>query len=320
MRAQKITLVVAAVIVGVAAGVAWRNVRLTRATESVLTALARRQAATDAETRRLESQLAIAEMDRLALQSKLDALRKNQASVAAAPVPPVRATSERRPTIAERLQKEPDTQRFYLAGLKAEAVAKYGALFRTLALSPAEIGKFQDILIKRDEQNMDLTAIRQSQGLSDQDATVLKLQNENDAEYQAAQQALLGETRYRQLQDYERTIYVREMVNGWAGGAVVEVRMPFTTPQAEQLIQVLANTSSSYRNGGAVKPFEIDWDAADAQARSILSEAQFELFKTMEPPLGVGARFQNQLYGAVERATKTEAVSKSAPTVNGPSG
>jgi len=320
MSAKKFLMVGAAVIIGVAAGVASRNVCLAWATESALSSITSQQAVVDAETRRLESQLATAEMGRLALQSKLDALRKPKASKIVTPVSPALAPQEHRPTIAEHLQKEPDTQRFYLAGLKAEAVARYGALFRALALSPAEIGKFQDILIKRDEQNMDLTAIRQSQGLSDQDATVMKLQNENDAEYQAAQQALLGETRYRQLQDYERTTYVREMVNGWAGGAVVEARLPFTAPQAEQLIQVLANTSSSYRNGGAVKPFEIDWDAADAQARSILSEAQFELFKTMEPPLGVGARFQNQLYGAVERATKTEAVSKSAPTVNGPSG
>jgi len=320
MSAKKFFMVGAVVIIGVAAGVGWRNVRLAWATESALSSIASQQAVVDTEMRRLEGQLAAAEKDRLALQSKLEALQKSKADVPVAPLPPVRATNELRPTIAERLQKEPDTQRYYLAALKAEATAKYGALFRALALSPTEIGKFQDILIKRDEQNMDLTAIRQSQGFSDQDATVIKLQKENEAEYQAAQQALLGETRYRQLQDYERTTYVREMVNGWAGGAVVEARMPFTTPQAEQLIQVLANTSSSYRNGGAVKPFEIDWDAADAQARSILSEAQFELFKTMEPPLGVGARFQNQLYGAVERATKTEAVSKSAPTVNGPSG
>jgi hypothetical protein len=320
MSAKKFFVVSAVVIIGVAAGVAWRNVRLARATESALTSLASQQTGMDTEMRRLEGQLAAAEMDRLALQSKLDALRKSRTRVAAAPVPPARATSEHRSTIAERLQKEPDTQRFYLAALKAEAAAKYGALFRALALSPTEIGKFQDILIKRDEQNMDLTAIKQSQGLSDQDATVMKLQKENEAEYQAAQQALLGETRYRQLQDYERTTYVREMVNGWAGGAVVEGRLPFTAPQAEQLIQVLANASSSYRNGGAVKPFEIDWDAADAQARSILSEAQFELFKTMEPPLPVGARFQNQLYGAVARATKAEAASKAAPTLNGPGG
>jgi hypothetical protein len=303
----------AVVIIGVVAGVAWRNFRLAWATESALSSIASQQAVVDTETRRLESQLATAEMDRLALQSKLDALRKSRTRVAAAPVPPARATSEHRSTIAERLQKEPDTQRFYLAALKAEAAAKYGALFRALALSPTEIGKFQDILIKRDEQNMDLTAIKQSQGLSDQDATVMKLQKENEAEYQAAQQALLGETRYRQLQDYERTTYVREMVNGWAGGAVVEARLPFTAPQAEQLIQVLANTSSSYRNGGAVKPFEIDWDAADAQARSILSEAQFNLYKTMEPPLPLGARYQNQLYGAVARATRAEAASKAAP-------
>ena len=313
MSAQKITVVVAAMIVGVAAGMAWRNVRLARATESALFFIASHQAVVDTETRRLEGQLAAADQDRLALQSKLDAFRKTQARVAAAPVPPALATGERRPTIAERLQKEPDTQRFYLAGLRAEAVAKYGALFRALTLSPTEIAQFQAVLIKRDEQDMDLTAIKQSRGLSDQDATVIKLQKENEAEYQAAQQALLGETRYRQLQDYERTTYVREMVNGWAGGAVVETRTPFTAPQAEQPIQVLANTSSSYHNGGAVKPFEIDWDAADAQARSILSEAQFNLYKTMEPPLPLGARYQNQLYGAVARATRAEAASKAAP-------
>ena len=139
-----------------------------------------------------------------------------------------------------------------------------------------------------------------------------------EPDYQAAQRALLGDAGYDRFHDYERTAFVRSLVNGWAGGAVAVARAPFTTEQGEQLIQILAAASEDYRKGGQANTYGIDWDAADAQARAILSEAQFNLFKTMEPPLPLGARFQSQFYRLVTQAQKVDATDAAARSTNAP--
>ncbi|MCX6068205.1 MAG: hypothetical protein NT121_21055, partial [Chloroflexi bacterium] len=138
-------------------------------------------------------------------------------------------------------------------------------------------------------------------------------------DYQAAQRDLLGEAGHQQLLDHERTVGVRDMVNGWAGGAVVVARTPFTQQQGEQLIQILANASTRYRNGGNADVKNIDWDVADAQARAILSDSQFNLYKTMEPPLPNGARFQSQFFRLVDEAQRADAKVLS-PTTTAPGG
>jgi hypothetical protein len=60
---------------------------------------------------------------------------------------------------------------------------------------------------------------------------------------------------------------------------------PGSTPlpriQSEQLTQILANSSASYKSGGNADQNDIDWDNALNQAAGLLSEDQLRAFKAL---------------------------------------
>ncbi|HVU32484.1 MAG TPA: hypothetical protein VHE61_03555 [Opitutaceae bacterium] len=263
-----------------------------------------------------------ADRERLAADARLrDALRRRTTAVAESaaiekriaarhrPVvrlEPVRAAVRHIPTIDERLRTEPDAQLLWLKLQHARAAVLYGPLFRKLGLTPEQIAKFEENVAGRDEQQMDIRAIateNRMKGRTDS-ATTAKAFVQADQQYTAAQRSLLGDTGLQALQEYERTSWVRNWVNGWAGGAVVNLGEPLTAQQGEQLVQIIASASDSYRNGGAVG--QIDWAAADAAAQRILTPTQYRFFATTEPPLPAGGRFQSQLYQKVEDASTAE--------------
>ena len=307
------------VLVVVGLGVAWHHAGLVREAEAELAKLAGRRATASAEMQRLETRVAAVDGERVELRQTLATL---QAAPLAAAKPATASTSAppRLPSIAERLQREPETQILWIAYQRSRATQRYGALLRALALAPFQVERFHVILSRRDEQNMDLNAVMSEQGLSARDPALVKTRQKTEAEYQTAQREFLGDEGYRQLLDFERTAPIREMVNGWAGGAVAITRAPFTAEQGEQLIQILANASESYRRGHVTNTFDIDWDTADAKAREILSDAQFTLFKTMEPPLPVGGRFQSQLYRCGGQAQRADTSARPEPAAKPPGG
>jgi hypothetical protein len=129
----------------------------------------------------------------------------------------------------------------------------------------------------------------------------MKQASEN--EFAVAGRALLGEAGFKSLKDYERTEWLRKMVAGWAGGAVVVLQEPLSPQQGEALVQVMANASANYRQGNGANPNEPRyWSTVEAEARKILSPTQAQLLTSMEPPLPMGARFQTQFYQKVQEA------------------
>lgn len=321
MTAKTFISISTGLLIAMTMGIAWHNMSLTRTANAATAGISAKQALTLIDIRRLEGQLAEVEKNRAALQSTLDALQKQSSAANTGTAPQRPRPNARLPSIVDRLRHEPDTQLLWLAYQRSRAGAKYGSLVRSLRLSPEQIATFQENLIRREEQNMDLRAIVESQkeSTSRVSAELFETMKKVEPDYQAAQRNLLGEKGHQQLLDHERTIGVRDMVNGWAGGAVAVARTPFTAQQGEQLVQILANASSSYRNGGVALATNIDWDVADAQARAILSDSQFNLFKTMEPPLPNGARFQSQFYRLVREAQTVDAKA-ALPSAKAPGG
>jgi hypothetical protein len=320
MNPKAVIIVAAGVIIVVAAGVAWNNARWAGDAESALDAIARKQAGVDAEVRRMEARLVAAEKDQKNLQPTLDGLQR---SVAATVASSATASAAMRTAEAQRIQafrefeKDPKQQIHRLAARRLALAAIYGPLFRSLGLSSVQSEKFLDLTLKGEEQQMDLSAIMRSQGLSEDDAVVAKLQKESDAELQGALRELLGEAGYRQAQDYGRTSVVRELVSGLAGAAAV-AGVPINAQQAEQLTYLLANASSRYRSGGPAEVAEIEWDKIDTPARAILSESQLTLFKSVEPP-GT-AYFRKRFDRVFNQATKADAASAATPAAQAPGG
>jgi hypothetical protein len=302
-------VVVAGALTTIAVVVLAINLRRDRAA-----AATQQRAAINAGLQRWNTRMAEAARQRTALQAELAKLEKTKAPATADP-------AARPPSIAEQLQTNPTAQISALAHKRAHVLATYGAFFRKLGLSGEQIARFQDIVLRKKERIMDLQAIMGQQGLTWRDQAIDKLRRDGEAEYASAQRALLGDDALRKLEDYEHTSWLREMMIGWAGGAVVVAREPFTPDQAEQLVQIMANASPNYRHGYDAMTHEPGyWAAVEAEARKILTPGQFNYFTTMEPPLPVGARFQTQFYDKVSEALEAEAEAKKKALPAKPSG
>jgi hypothetical protein len=212
-----------------------------------------------------------------------------------------------------QIKEDPKVQNLALASTRVSLAAKYAYLFRTLGLSSEQSEKFLDITLKRLEQNEDLVAVVRAQGLSVDDPVVDKLGLQMRQECEAAQRELLGEAGFRQLQDYERTADMRELVRSMAGAATV-AGTPFTPQQAEQLIQVLANANDKYRSGGKASVQNTDWGAVEAPARAILSETQYAFLQLSS------RRLSRQADDLIGQARKADAARAGAPAAKAPGG
>jgi hypothetical protein len=212
--------------------------------------------------------------------------------------------------------KDPKIQLAQIALLRARLATKYGPLFQALHLSPPQISAFEDNVEKRDTASTDTFYSVVAQGLSVGDpgfkTLVGSLHLKIDADYAAAQQGLLGQDQFQQLQDYERTIDVRSIVGAIAGaGAMAGVS--FTSQEAEQLVGVIANADTHYRDGQEALAYNADWSQADVGARAILSDAQFSFFQTYASR-GGNDRSSSALSRAVNDANVSEKTPGATPT------
>jgi hypothetical protein len=298
------------IAVMLAAGLAWQQHRTRRAIGAELVALEQQRSEAAANARRAARELAAAENDRAANRTKLEQLSKANAAAARIAPKPAGSSAAKRPWIPERLQNEPEFQVLWLADQRASLTTRYGPLFQKLGLTSEQIEKIQSAMIACQERELDLQATERAQGLSKDDPVVLRLRGEITAAYETAQKEVLGESGHQQMRDYERGAHAREIVAGLAGGAAVVAHDPLTAGQAEQLYETIANASRSYRNGGPVNMNEVDWDAVDGEVEKFLTSTQFAFFKTAEPPLPWGGRFQSRLYRTVNAANESAVPNK----------
>jgi hypothetical protein len=302
MRANALigTLAVAGIVA--LAGWSWHHANAARHAREALATLSGERQDLDAKLAAAERRFAETDAERTRRKATLEQLQKNAAS------PPVRPAAVAPPqslSITDLIRNEPDAEVLFLATKRAELTARYGPLFRTLGLTPAQVAAFQDHVVRREEARMDLAEASRTQGPAASRAAIMTLQQQADAAYAEAQRALLGEAGYRQLQDYERVSNTRSMVSAIAGAAVLE-NAPFSAEQADRLVQAIANTSDSYRRGGPVVNAEIDWAAVEAHARTILSPAQFAVFSTIDSGPTRGGLLQTRMYALLSRVNAAD--------------
>jgi len=318
MNAKGFIIAAAVVITTLALVIGWKSVRAARAAESAVAVIARNRVNAEKDLRQEAARLAAAEKDRSVLQSQFDELQKPKRTEKVTPPPLVVLNSLERVVKASleksaQREEDPKVQNLSFASMRVSLAAKYAYLFRTLGLSSEQSEKFLDITLKRVEQGVDLGAAVRAQGMSADDPVVDKLGLQMRQECETAQRELLGEAGFRQLQDYERTADMRELVRSTASAATV-AGTPFTPPQAEQLIQVLANANDKYRSGGKASVQNTDWDAVEAPARAILSEAQYAFLQLSS------RRLSRQADDLIGRARKADAASAAAPAAKAPGG
>lgn len=219
----------------------------------------------------------------------------------------------------QRLDEDPRVQVLH-AKMRRNAIRfNYGSFFRSQNLSPAQAAAVEDALLQREETQNDATAVMRAKGLSPKDPAIGALVSKAEEDYAKAQIQLLGDTGYKQLKDYERTLQLREMLAGVAGTATAR-GIDFPSAQAEKLLQIIAATSDSYGHGGWASMEQIDWEVVDAQAQLILSPEQFYAFRNL-PSSGyqyTSSRGITQLNATITKAANADrAAAKGGKSTDG---
>lgn len=310
-------------LVVIAAGVWWRAEAQRREAVATVAAEGARQRALHGELQREHDRAARAETEVEQLRGALAEWRQRATGQESRRLVPGAPDSRPKPTVPQTLAEavkqwdlerdRPEQQLRWFAQLREGNRRRYAPLFRHLAFEARQREEFIANLAARDERHSDLNAAAQSVGVDLNDPGLVRLRGEIYHGYEEAQRALLGETGYAQLREFERTAGLRNTVGNLAGLAAIE-GVPLTVPQTEQLVLALAACSPAYGRGGAASVSDLDWSAVPAALATVLTAEQRTLLETQEAP--GGGLFHGKWNGALTRATRAERAQGAAVPVS----
>ena len=236
-------------------GVAWLNCLSAHAAKSALDFMAKRRPAMISGMRRAENQFPAARRD------------------SEDPAPVFSKQPQTETLELTLIAADPKLYALRMKAFRAEMAIKFAHLYRAIRFSPNQIDGFESLAVQHEETETDIALTANAHGLSSNDAAIATLMKQEADRYQTAQQVLLGNSDYQQLQQLNREQPVMEFVNS-IGVDVALTGNPLTDFQADQLSQILSNASSSYQSGGLATQATINWSAALAQAQGILIPVQ----------------------------------------------
>ena len=199
------------------------------------------------------------EKKRAELETQVAAFQKKEDAPAEAPVddraPETAPNNARRngPRNFMAMMDRPEVQRMVALQQKASLDARYSALFKNLALTPEQLEKFKDLLVEKRTAMMDVMAAARGEGISPRTdrESFDKLVAGAQADIDATIRATLGEAGFAQYDNFEKTVPQRAVVSQ------LEQRLsysstPLTPQQSDQMIAILAATTSSKPNPSPV--------------------------------------------------------------------
>jgi Sigma-70, region 4 len=162
------------------------------------------------------------------------------------------------------MARHPEVKQALLDRTRASLNFRYGPLFKTLELNPAQMEQLQALQLEMSGafgpplgENGEVLLLRSGMGVkSDEVTRVLR--------------AILGEEGFRKYVDYERLSSGR-MFTEQIAGALSFTDRPLTTSQADELTKVIASSQTA-KNASQARRF--DWDAIMAKAGGILEPSQ----------------------------------------------
>ncbi|MEO5961511.1 MAG: hypothetical protein ABIR80_20560 [Opitutaceae bacterium] len=198
--------------------------------------------------------------------------------------------------------EDPKVQVLFFAQERANLAQSYGPFFRAQGLTPTQVERLCDWIIRSRTDSHDLSEIHRLQEKSFNVPEMVAQRDRNKAEVEAGMIEVLGTAGYAALQDYRRSIDVRMYVGKVAGVAAVE-GVPISREQADALVQILASATPLFALGGNAEFKSIDWKSAESQAQGIFTAAQMKLLRS--DTAGVGpSRRSNAAFDAILRAAR----------------
>jgi hypothetical protein len=192
------------------------------------------------------------------LESQLATARRSASAAAAGEAtPPDRGASSRADlgrmvSGFASMMDRPEAARLLALQQKAQVDARYAALFKKLALSPDTLAQFKSLLADRLSTPIDVLAAASQQGINPiQDPQAFRqLVQGTQAEIDGKIQTLLDPGAYTQYQDYVQTEPQRAVVNQLQQ-SLSYTDTPLSPAQADQLVQILAETTPAQGAGPA---------------------------------------------------------------------
>jgi len=216
------------------------------------------------------NQLRLAQNNLNSQAQKLAAAKTASAQVAAVPVSDPDAAGK------AILARHPEVRRALDDYARARINSTYGPLFKSLNLTPAQIDRFQELMMRRYVQTT-----RGSNGL----AAVFRpgpdaIDGTNTGD---GLRELLGQSGWKTYVDYSHTTDARDLTIGVAGELWTS-GSPLSPDQSEQLVQLLKQTSTGYRGSGLLSQNFVpiptyDWAELNEKAQQFLTPPQREALK-----------------------------------------
>lgn len=253
-------------------------------------------AALMAQRKSLEGRLREAESESAGLRGVLDGERRA-------------TTSRNSPSVVmERIHSDPAIQKLYLNWQRSGATIKYASFVHQLHLSPEQVAKFEENVARHAEERMDLDAALQDYRIPSDDSVAKVMRQEVEETYKAAQKDLLGEDGLAALNAYDKEITARMAVNGFAGIATLS-GLTLTPEQVAQMAALAVQASHPVAGASGSTTTGVDWDALDAQAASVLSPQQLDLFRSGEfiGPIGYGSKYFSRFTSRLIAADHSDA-------------
>jgi hypothetical protein len=212
---------------------------------------------------------------------------------------PGRFNGRNGPANLTTLLQNPEFTKLWTDQQKARINSTYGALFKSLNLTPEQTAQFQNLLAERQMSMLDVLSAARAEGVTGRDQIGNLIQQAGSA-IDSQIQSLLGPDGYSQYNNYLQTIPQRNQVNQLQTLLVTSGGTPLQDYQTQQLAQILAQNSTGnnggQREGGGflgamggmgglfatpVTGPTITSDAV-AQAAGVLTPAQLQVLQQMQ--------------------------------------
>jgi hypothetical protein len=215
----------------------------------------------------------------------------------------------------------PEFQKLLAIQMKGRIQQTYGALFKSLNLSPDQLAQFQGLLADKQQALMDVMQAAREQGINPRtDPDGFKtLANQAIAQTDASIQQALGDAGFAQYQQYQQTLPERNTVSSLQQ-ALSYSQTPLTDDEANSMIALLqqnqpqraGNGTSGTNNGGDGGPGIMSLingggtakvtDDALTQAQGVLTAPQMSALQQIQAQQQAQQQMQQMMRAANQGA------------------
>ena len=194
------------------------------------------------------------------------------------------------------LLENPEFNKLWTDQQKARINSTYGALFKSLNLTPEQTAQFQNLLAEKQMSMLDVLSAARAEGVTGRDQISALVQQSGSA-IDNQIQALLGPDGYSQYANYQQTLPQRNQVGQLQTLLVTSGGTPLQDYQTQQLTQILAQNGTGSTGGqrggggfmgamGGLFPTPVTGPpistTAVTQAASVLTPVQLQTLQQMQ--------------------------------------